>query len=178
MRRSDTSQQSDRERNRNGKETAGRISSEDRDTVTEIEVERGAEGESRQLMTRSGTQFLATHEYKNPDSAVGNELDLNEGDTVVYLITHEENEHWWLVEDGKVQVGYVPVAYPMIIIDETLHEEESDTNRNEGHKKRTDGTNIGGEMGQDGERRKTYSAAVIDGIKIEELGDIYGRLYS
>ena len=76
-------------------------------------------------MARSGTQFLAMHEYKkNPDSAVENELDLNEGDTVVYLMTHEENEHWWLVEDGKGQVGYVPVAYLMIIIDETLHEED------------------------------------------------------
>ena len=32
-------------------------------------------------MIRSGTQFLATYGYKkNPDSAVGNELDLNEGD--------------------------------------------------------------------------------------------------
>ena len=38
--------------------------------------------------------------------------------------------------------------------------------RKEGHDKRTDGTKIGGEMGQDGERRKTYSAAVIDGCKI------------
>ena len=35
----------------------------------------------------------------------------------------------------------------------------------EGHGKRTDGTNNGGEMGQDGESRKTYSAAVIDGFK-------------
>ena len=31
--------------------------------------------------------------------------------------------------------------------------------------KGTDGTKIGGEMGQDGERRKTYSAAVIDRFK-------------
>ena len=30
----------------------------------------------------------------------------------------------------------------MIIIDETLQEEESDTTRKEGHKKRTDGTKI------------------------------------
>ena len=45
------------------------------------------------------------------------------------------------------------VAYLMIIIDETLYEEESDTTRKEGHEKRTDGTKIRGEMGQDGERR-------------------------
>ena len=31
--------------------------------------------------------------------------------------------------------------------------------------KRTDGTKIGGEMGQDGQRRKKYPTAVIDGIK-------------
>ena len=56
----------------------------------------------------------------------------------------------------------MPAAYLMIILDETLHEEES---RKEGHDKRTDATKIGGEMGQDGERRNTYSAAVIDGFK-------------
>ena len=81
---------------------------------------------------------------------------------MVYLMKHNDNEHWWLVYDEKGQVGYVPVAYLMIIIDETLHEEESVTTRKEGHEKRTDGTKIGGEMGQGGERRKSYSAAVID----------------
>ena len=96
---------------------------------------------------------------------MGNELDVNECDTVVYLMKHDDNEHRWLVESGKGQVGYVPEAYIMLIIDETRQEEESDTNRKEGHEQRTDGTKIGGEMGQDGERRKRYSAAVIDGIK-------------
>ena len=74
------------EGNRKGKATAGSISSEDMDTVIKSEVEHGTEGEdtSRQLI-RSGTQFLATHRYeKNPDGPVGNELDLNEGDIVVY----------------------------------------------------------------------------------------------
>ena len=107
------------------KETAGSISSEDRDTVIESEVEHGTEGEdtSRQLMIHSGTQFLATHGYKNPDGPVGNELDLNGGDTVVYLMNHDDNKHWWLVQDGKGQVGYVTVDYLVIIIDETLQEE-------------------------------------------------------
>ena len=97
---------------RKEKKTAGSISSEDRDTVIESEVEHGTEGEdtSRQLMIRSGTQFLATHGYKkNPGGPVGNELDLNEGDTVVYLMKHDDNEQWWLVEDGKGHVGYVPM---------------------------------------------------------------------
>ena len=47
----------------------------------------------------------------------------------------------------------MPPAYLMIIIDETLQEEDSDTTRKEGQGKRTDGTNIGGEMEQDEERR-------------------------
>ena len=53
----------------------------------------------------------------------------------------------------------------MIIVDETHQEEENDTDGRDGYERRTDGTKIGGEMGQDGERRKKYSAAVIDGIK-------------
>ena len=78
---------------------------------------------------------------------------------------HDDNDHWWLAENGRGQVGYVPASYLMIIIDETLQEEDSDTTRKEGQGKGTDGTKIGWEMGQDGERRKTYSAAVIDGFK-------------
>ena len=73
----------------------------------------------------------------------------------------------------KGQVGYVPAAYLMIILDDILHEEES---RKVGHDKRTDGTKIGGEKGEDGKRRKTYSAAVIDGC--ENLYNLRGRLYS
>ena len=78
---------------------------------------------------------------------------------------HEGNKHWGLVEDGNGQVGYVPVAYVMMIMGETLQEEESETTRKEGHEKNTHVTKIGREKGQDGERRKSYSAAVIDGIK-------------
>ena len=53
---------------------------------------------------------------------MGNELDLKEGDTLVYLMEHDDNESWWLAEDV---MGYVPEAYLMIILDETLHEEET-----------------------------------------------------
>ena len=59
----------------------------------------------------------------------------------------------------------MPSAYLMIVIDETHQEEENNTDRRDGHERRADGTKIGGEMRQDGERRKTYSAAVIDGFK-------------
>ena len=86
---------------------------------------------------------------------------MNEGDTLLYLMTNEDNKHWWLAEDGKGQVGYVPVTYLKIIIDVTRQEEESDTARKEGYGMKTDGTKIGGEIRQDGERRKTYSVAVI-----------------
>ena len=115
---------------------------------------------------RPGAQMITTHDYKkNPESPVGNELDVNEGDTLVYLMTNENNEHWWLAEDGKGQVGYVPATYLKIIRDVTRQEEESDTAGKEGYGKKTDGSKIGGDMGQDGERRKTYSAAVIEGFK-------------
>ena len=117
---------------------------------------------------RPGDQMLATHDYKkNPESPVGNELGVNEGDTLVYLMTNENNEHWCLAEDGKGQVGYVPAAYLKIIRDVTRQEEESDTARKEGYRygKKTDGTKMGGEIRQDGERRTTYSAAVIYGFK-------------
>ena len=163
------------EESRKVKETAERISPEDRGTDIEMEGEHGTEEEEtgRQLLDgkglRPGTHMLATHNYtKNPSGPVGNKLDLMEGDTLVYLMEHDDNESWWLAEDVKGQVGYVPAAYLMIILDETQHEEES---RKEGHDKRTDGTKIGGEMGQDGERRKSYSAAVIDGC--ERTSTIY-----
>ena len=157
------------EESRKGKETAERSSSEDRGTDIEMEGEHGTEEEEtgRQLLDgkglRPGTHMLATHSYKkNPTGPVGNELDLTEGDTLVYLMEHDDNASWWLAEVVKGQVGYVPAAYLMIILDETLHEAES---RKDAHEKRTDGTKIGGEMGLDGERRNTYSAAVIDGCK-------------
>ena len=35
-----------------------------------------------------------------------------------YTMEHEENEHWWLAEENKGQVVYVPVAHPMNIVDE------------------------------------------------------------
>ena len=60
------------------------------------------------------------------------------------------------MEDGNGQLGYVPVAYLMIIIDETLQEEEIDTTSKEGHEKSTDGMTIGREKGQDEVRRKSY----------------------
>ena len=51
---------------------------------------------------RPGTQILATQGYKkNPDSPVEEELYFNQGDTLVYLMEHDKNKQWWLVEDGN-----------------------------------------------------------------------------
>ena len=87
------------EESRKGKETAERSSPEDRGTDTEMKGEHGTEEEEtgRQLLDgkglRPGTQMLATHSYKkNPNGTVGNELDLKEGDTLVYLTEHDDNE--------------------------------------------------------------------------------------
>ena len=114
------------EESRKGKEAAERSSSEDRGTDIEMEGEHGTEEEDtgRQLLDGKGllpgTHMLATHSYKkNPNGPVGNELDLMKGDTLVYLMEHDDNESLWLAEDVKGQVGYVPAAYLMIILDET-----------------------------------------------------------
>ena len=80
----------------------------------------------------SGTPIIATNSYrKNEDSPLGNELDLQQGDTLSYILEHEDNEHWWLAEDSKGQVGYVPVSHLMIIMDETIQEEGYDRTRKE-----------------------------------------------
>ena len=106
-------------------------------------------------------QILSTQEYKtNLDSPVREELDFKQWDTLAFLMEHEENKHWWLVEDGNGQVGYVSMAYLMIIIDETLMEEERDTTRKEGHEKRTDGMKIGREKGQGAKTINVFRACL------------------
>ena len=100
------------EESRKGKETAERSSPpEDRATDIEMGGEDGTEEEEtgRQLLDgkglRPGTQMLATYSYKkNPNGPVGNAMDLEEGDTLVYLMEHDDNESWWLAEDVKGQV--------------------------------------------------------------------------
>ena len=57
------------------------------------------------------------------------------------------------------------MAYVMIMLDETVQEDGGDKTGKEGQDKSTNRTKIGEEMRQDGERRKSYSAAVIDEIK-------------
>ena len=73
---------------------------------------------------------------------------------------HAENEHWRLVEDRHGQVGYAPAAFLVVILDTTANEEESGATK-KGQEDSTEENRIA----QEGERRKSYKAAVIDGIK-------------
>ena len=108
---------------------------------------------------------MATHAYtRNPENHTGKEIDLQQWDTLVFKGEHAESEHWRLVEDRYGQVGYPPAAFLLVILDTTAEEEESDAIK-KGQENSTEDNQIGGRIGQEGERRKSYSAAVIDGIK-------------
>ena len=74
-----------------------------------------------------------------------------------------------LVEDRNGQVGYAPAAFLVVILDTTAQEQESGATK-KGQEDSTEGNRIGGWIGQEGERRKSYSAAVIDGIKRNSIG--------
>ena len=52
----------------------------------------------------------------------------------------------------------------MVILDTTAEKEESGATK-KGQENSTEENQIGGWIGKEGERRKSYSAAVIDGIK-------------
>ena len=69
-----------------------------------------------------------------------------------------------LVEDRNGQVGYVAAAFLVVILDTTAEEEETDATK-KGQENSTAENRNGGRIGQEGERRKNYSAAVIGGIK-------------
>ena len=66
---------------------------------------------------------------------------------------HAENEHWRLVEDINGQVGYAPAAFLMVILDTTAEEEESSATK-KGQENSTEENQIGGWVGQEGERSK------------------------
>ena len=59
----------------------------------------------------------------------------------------------------------------MVILDTTAEVEESGATK-KGQKDSTEENRIGGWTGQEGERRKRYSAAVIDGIKRNSRIDV------
>ena len=122
------------------------------------------EGEIR-TEERKEICFWVTHAYtRNPEGPIGKEIDLQQWDALVFNEEHAENEHWRLVENRNGQVGYAPVAFLVVILYMTAEEEESEATK-EGQENSTEDNQIGGRIGQEGERRKSYSAAVIDSIK-------------
>ena len=158
-----------------GVEDEGEIRTEE--TITGVEDEgeirteemiTGDEGEIRTEERKeicSGATLMATHAYtRNPESPIGKEIDLQQWETLVFKGLHAENEHWRLVEDTHGQVGYAPAAFLVVILDTTAGEEENDATK-KGQVNSTEENRIGGRIGQEGERRKSYSAAVIDGKK-------------
>ena len=113
----------------------------------------------------AGTTLMATHAYtRNRESPLGKKIDLQQWETLIFKGEHADNEHWRLVEDRNGQVGYAPAAFLVVILDTTAKEEESGATK-KGQEDSTEENRIGGWIGQEGERRKSYSAAVIDGTK-------------
>ena len=148
--------------NQEREEAAGNFRTEE--TITGVEDEGEIRTEERKEIC-SGATLMATHAYtRNPESPVGKEIDLQQWDTLVFKGEHAENEHWRLVEDRYGQVGYAPAAFLVVILDTTAEEEERDATK-KGQENSTEDNPIRGRIGQEGERRKSYSAAVIDGIK-------------
>ena len=145
-----------------GVEDEGEIRTEE--TITGVEDEGEIRTEERKEIC-SGATLMATHAYtRNPESPIGKEIDLQQWETLVFKGLHAENEHWRLVEDRHGRVGYAPAAFLMVILDTTAGEEENDATK-KGQVNSTEENRIGGRIGQEGERRKSYSAAVIDGKK-------------
>ena len=112
----------------------------------------------------AGTPLMATHAYtKNQESPVGKETDLRQWDTPIFKGEHAKNEHERLVEHRIGQVGYAPAGFLVVILDTTAEEQE--TEESDGAKKGQENSTEENRIGQEGERRKSDSAAVIDGIK-------------
>ena len=145
-----------------GVDDEGEISTEE--MITGVEDEGVIRTEERKDIC-DGATLMATHAYsRNPDSPLGKEIDLQQWDTLIFKGEHAKNEQWRLVEDINGPVGYAPAAFLMAILDTTAEEEESSATK-KGQDNSTEENQIGGWVGQEGERRKSYSAAVIYGIK-------------
>ena len=145
-----------------GVEVEGEIRTEE--TITGVEDEGEIRTEERKEIC-SGATLMATHAYtRNPESPIGKYIDLQQWDTLVFKGLHAENAHWRFVEYRHGQVGYAPAAFLVVILDTTAGEEENDATK-KGQVNSTEENRIGGRIGQEGERRKSYSAAVIDGKK-------------
>ena len=144
--------------NQENDEAAGNVRTEE--MITGVEDEGEIRTEERKEIC-DGTPLMATHAYtKNQESPVGKEIYLRQWDTLIFKGEHAENEHWRLVEDRNGQVGYAPAGFLVVILDTIAEEQERDATK-KGQENSTEENRIG----QEGERRKSYSAAVIGGIK-------------
>ena len=144
--------------NQESEEAAGNVRTEE--MITGVEDEGEIRTEEREEIC-AGAPLMATHTYtKNQESPVGKEIDLRQWDTLIFKGQHAENKHWSLVEDRHGEVGYAPAGFLVVILDTTAEEQESDATK-KGQENSTEENRIR----QEGERRKSYSAAVIDGIK-------------
>ena len=135
--------------------------------ITDVEDDEGEIKTEERKEICAGATLMATHAYtRNPESPLGKEIDLQQWETLIFKVEHAENEHWRLVEYRNGQVGYAPAAFLVVILDlDTTAEEEESGATKKGQDDSTEENRIGGWIGQEGERRKSYSAAVIDGIK-------------
>ena len=130
--------------------------------ITGVEGEGEIRTEERKEIC-SGATLLATHAYtRNQESSIGKEIDIQQWDALVFKGEHAANEHWRLVEDRNGHVGYAPAAFLVVILDTTAEKDESDATK-KGQENSTEENRIGGRIGHEGERRKSYSAAAIDG---------------
>ena len=144
--------------NQESEEAARNVRTEE--MITGVEDEGEIRTEERKEIG-AGTPLMATHAYmKNQESPVGKEIYLRQWDTLIFKGQHAENEHWSLVEDRNGEVGYAPAGFLVVILDTTAEEQESDATK-KGQENSTEENRIG----EEGERRKSYSAAVIDSIK-------------
>ena len=108
-------------------ESAGNIRKEE--MIAGVEDEGEIRTEERKVIC-VGATLMATHTYtRNPESPLGEEIDLQQWDTLIFKGEHAENEHWRLVEDRNGQVGYAPAAFLVVILDTAEEEEESDATK-------------------------------------------------
>ena len=67
--------------------------------ITCVEEEGEVRTEERKEICAGATRMV-THAYtRTPEGPLGNEIDLQQWDTLIFKGEHTENEHWRLVED-------------------------------------------------------------------------------
>ena len=59
---------------------------------------------------------MAKYNYKaNPESPLGEaELTVKQGESVVFMAAHPQNNSWWMVQNQEAAEGYLPASYMMV----------------------------------------------------------------